>query len=335
MKLSILDQSPVFADMEAEEALLASLKLAQLGERYGYTRFWLTEHHDIEGLASTAPEVLLAYIGAKTTQIRLGSGAILLPHYKPFKVAEVFHTLATLFPGRIDLGIGRAPGGSAEVTMALNDNFMQKVYEMPERLNEVLHLLNRDFPEEHPFSKITALPLPKISPVPWLLGTSEKSAKLAADKGMAYAFGQFMSDEDGERIINTYLNAFQPRGSLKKATSLLTVNVICSETREEAEDLVLRYGLWQILRERGSKGPFPTHEELDRYIFNEKEEAMLDEIRKKTIYGNPEEVMKALTELANRIPVTEIMIHTLSSSLEERLNSYKLIGQELLALSEG
>ncbi|WEG14632.1 LLM class flavin-dependent oxidoreductase [Pullulanibacillus sp. KACC 23026] len=329
MKLSILDQSPVYTGMSAEEALQASLNLAQLGEKYGYTRFWLTEHHDIDGLASTAPEVLLAFIGAQTSRIRLGSGAVLLPHYKPYKVAEVFHTLATLFPGRIDLGIGRAPGGSAEVTMALNDNFMQKVYEMPDRLEEVLHLIHNDFPEEHPYSKINALPLPNIPPEPWLLGTSKKSARLAARNGMAYAFGQFMSDEDGDNILQTYLNEFLPKGNMEKPMALITVNVVCSESAEEAKDIVLRQGLWQILRTYRSKPSFPTHNEYTNYRFNEKERSIVDSILNKTIYGTPEEVINVLTKLANQTSVSEVMISTYASSLEERIKSYQLIGQAL------
>ena len=123
MKLSILDQAPISSGQTAQDALNASLKLAQAGEKLGYTRYWIAEHHDLPGLACPAPEVMLSYIGANTSSIRIGSGAVLLPHYKPFKVAEVYHMLATLFPGRIDVGIGRAPGGSAEATNALSDNF--------------------------------------------------------------------------------------------------------------------------------------------------------------------------------------------------------------------
>ncbi len=332
MKLSILDQSPIHAGMEAEDALQASLKLAQLGERYGFTRYWLTEHHDINGLASTAPEVLLAFIGSQTSHIRMGSGAVLLPHYKPIKVAEVFHTLATLFPGRIDLGIGRAPGGSAEVTMALNDNFMQNVYKMPDRLNELLHFLYNDFPDDHPFTKIHASPLPKIPPEPWLLGTSEKSARLAAEKGMAYAFGQFMSDDDGKKNLQTYVNAFQARGKSEQPIALITVNAFCAATTEEARDQVLRYGLWQVHRGRDVKAPFPTHEDWVKTTLNETEQAMIDQTLNRTIYGDPETVIKTLVELSNRIPVSEIMIHTVAFSPQERMTSYRLIGQEFLQL---
>lgn len=132
MRLSMLDQSPISSKQTANEALHESVALAQAGEKMGYHRFWMTEHHDLVGLASSAPEVMLGYIGAKTTTIRLGTGAVLLPHYKPYKVAEVHHQLATLLPNRIDLGIGRAPGGSAEATNALNDNFLQSVYKVPD-----------------------------------------------------------------------------------------------------------------------------------------------------------------------------------------------------------
>lgn len=201
MRISILDQSPISSNQSAQNALYESMKLAQAGEKFGYTRYWIAEHHDLPGLACPAPEVMLSFIGAHTSKIRIGSGATLLPHYKPYKVAETFNLLATLFPSRIDIGIGRAPGGSAEATNALSDNFLQKVYQMPNLLADLLHFLDRDFPKDHEFSKVTAAPVPPVTPETWLLGTSQKSAVLAAKNGLAYAFGQFMSEENGAKII--------------------------------------------------------------------------------------------------------------------------------------
>lgn len=184
MKLSILDQSPISSNQTAKEALDESLKLAQAGEALGYTRYWVTEHHDLPGLASSVPEVILSYIGANTKTIRIGSGAVLLPHYKPFKVAEIYNTLATLFPNRIDVGIGRASGGSAEVTNALSDNFLQNVYKMPSLVKDLLHFLDDDFPAEQEYSKISATPIPEVSPLPWLLGTSKKVLYLLRKMGL-------------------------------------------------------------------------------------------------------------------------------------------------------
>src|SRR3954447_10635934 len=239
MKLSILDQSPISSNQTAKEALNESMKLAQAGENLGYTRYWIAEHHDLPGLACSAPEVMLSYIGANTSTIRIGSGAVLLPHYKPYKVAEVYNMLATLFPGRIDIGIGRAPGGSAEASNALSDNFLQQVWNMPKSVEELLHFLENDFPADHEFKNLSASPVPPVSPVPWLLGTSKKSARLAAENGMSYAFGQFMSENDGPEIVQQYLNTFQPKKQGQKPEVIVTVNVICAETDEKAEEIAL------------------------------------------------------------------------------------------------
>src|SRR5690606_3615768 len=172
-------------------------------EQFGYTRYWIAEHHDLPGLACSAPEVMLGFIGAHTSKIRIGAGAVLLPHYKPYKVAEIYNMLATLFPNRVDIGIGRSPGGSAEATNALSDNFLQKVFKMPELVKELLQFFHQDFPSDHEFSKVNASPVPEVMPKPWMLGTSEKSALLAAKFGLSYVFGQFMSDQDGAAIVQT------------------------------------------------------------------------------------------------------------------------------------
>src|SRR3954454_8929241 len=165
MRLSILDQSPISSNQTAQEALTESVKLAQAGEGLGYTRYWIAEHHDLPGLACSAPEVMLSYIGANTSTIRIGSGAVLLPHYKPYKVAEVYNMLATLFPGRIDVGIGRAPGGSAEASNALSDNFLQQVWNMPNSVKDLLYFLDNKIPTEHQHAKVSASPVPKVAPI--------------------------------------------------------------------------------------------------------------------------------------------------------------------------
>ena len=250
MKLSILDQSPISSNQTAKEALTESMKLAQAGEKLGYYRYWIAEHHDLPGLACSAPEVMLSYIGAHTNRIRIGSGAVLLPYYKPYKVAEVFNTLATLFPNRIDIGIGRAPGGSAEASNALSDNFLQQVWKMPDLVKELLQFLDDDFP------KVLASPLPQISPVPWILGTSKKSALFAAENGLAYVFGKFMSDNDGVSIIQEYRDSFTPRKQGDLPSVILTVSVICAETNERAEEIALSSLTLVSVKRKGRKKPW-------------------------------------------------------------------------------
>lgn len=330
MKLSILDQAPVLSGKSAQEALKESMKLAQLGEKLGYTRYWIAEHHDFPGLASSAPEVMLGYIGANTEKIKIGAGAILLPHYKPYKVAETFNMLATLFPDRIDLGIGRAPGGSAEASIALSGNFLENVRNMPNSIKDLLHFLYNNYPTDQMFSKITAHPFPDTPPVPWILGTSEKSAIQAASYGTAYAFGHFMSDKDGIEIVNTYRNAFRQSSGLQKPQAIITVSVICAETSELAEELALSWFLSNIQTDKGEKNNgIPTLEEARNYSFTSDEKERIQEMRKKMMIGNPKEVKQQLAELQSAYSVDEIMIVTITNSYERRIKSYELIAKEV------
>ncbi|MGX9135094.1 LLM class flavin-dependent oxidoreductase [Rummeliibacillus sp. JY-2-4R] len=331
MKLSILDQSPISSNQTAKEALNESLKLVQACENLGYSRYWIAEHHDLPGLACSAPEVMLSYIGANTNKIRIGSGAVLLPYYKPFKVAEVYNMLATLFPNRIDIGIGRAPGGAAEASNALSDNYLQHVYEMPNLVNDLLHFLDDEFPENHEYSKVKASPLPEVSPEPWILGTSKKSALLAAENGLAYAFGKFMSDNDGAAIIQQYMDSFIPRkqGDLPKV--ILTVSAICAETSKRAEEVALSSLIWSLQKEKGEghKG-VPSIQEAKQYVLNEKEKKTLYSLKRNMIIGNPNQVSQKLKELQTLYKVDEMMILTITHSPKDRILSYQLLAEEML-----
>ncbi|MDR0136763.1 LLM class flavin-dependent oxidoreductase [Metabacillus idriensis] len=329
MKLSILDQVPIAQSASPQAALQESLKLAQLAENTGYTRYWIAEHHDMPGLACPAPEVMLSYIGAGTRKIRIGAGAILLPHYKPYKVAETFNLLGTLFPGRIDLGIGRAPGGSAEATMALSDNFLENVRTMPQKLKELLRFLHNDFPDENMFSKIKASPIPAESPEVWLLGTSEKSGKLAAQTGIAYAFGQFMSDKDGAEILKGYRDSFQPKYELKQSKSILTVNAVCAETAEKAKEMASSAHLWRMQQLQGINSGVPTIDEAKAYMYSPEEQKMIEAAEAKMVIGDPSEVKKQLLDMERKYGADELMIVTITHSYEDRLKSYKLIADEM------
>jgi luciferase family oxidoreductase group 1 len=332
MRLSILDQAPISSNQSAQVALNESVKLAQAGESLGYTRYWIAEHHDLPGLACSAPEVMLAYIGTKTNSIRIGAGAVLLPHYKPYKVAEVYNLLATLFPDRIDIGIGRAPGGSAEATNALSDNFLQQVWNMPNAVKDLLHFLYRDFAKDHEFSKVSASPIPQISPVPWLLGTSKKSALLAAENGLPYTFGLFMSENDGAAIIQQYLDYFQPRKPGQLPEVLVTVSVICAETNEKAEEIALSSLIWSLQRAKGEGETVPSIEEAKRYNPNQKEIKMLEKMKQKMIIGNPQKVKQKLIELQTTYQADEIMIVTITHAPEDKIQSYQLIATEAIPL---
>ncbi|WP_026671899.1 LLM class flavin-dependent oxidoreductase [Alkalihalobacterium bogoriense] len=309
MKLSILDQCPIFDRQTAKDALYEACKLAQQAEQLGYARYWVAEHHDLRGLACPAPEVLLAFIGAHTSKIRIGAGAILLPHYKPYKVAELFNMLATLFPNRIDLGIGRAPGGSAEATNALSDRFLQQVWDMPKLITELLLFLDNEAFAEHDYSSLSASPVPDISPVPWLLGTSKKSAILAAEKGLAYNFGLFMSDKDVQECIELYKNRFRPRKEGEKQQLLLTVSVICAHTKAEAEAIATRS------LQFASQNVNTSQKELEAK-------------KEKMVIGDPVFVKEKLQKLVEQYQADEVMIVTNTDNPLDRLQSFQLLANE-------
>lgn len=332
MKLSVIDQSPIAGNKTAKEALIDSVKLAQQAERFGYTRYWIAEHHDLSGLACSAPEVMLALIGVQTNTLRIGSGAILLPHYKPYKVAEVFNMLATLFPDRIDLGIGRAPGGSAEATEALSGHFLQNVWKLPELVDDLLAFLNDDFQSENDHSKLSASPVPEIKAVPWLLGTSEKSAELAAEKGMGYNFGHFMSDKDGKPIVKKYLNQFKPGKAGTKPEVIVTVSVFCAETTEQAEQMALCSLIWAIQKEKGEgKNGIPSIQQALEFPLTLKEKEAVEKMKEKIFIGNPTEVKEQILGFQKEYQADEIMINTNTFSIEDRIQSYHLIAKELLS----
>lgn len=330
VKLSILDQAPISSHQTAKQALEESMKLAQAGEALGYTRYWIAEHHDLPGLACSAPEVMISYIGAHTKRIRIGSGAVLLPHYRPFKVAEVYNMLATLFPKRIDVGIGRAPGGSAEATNALSEQFLPQVFKMPDLVTDLLHFLYDDFPENHEFSNVTAAPFPEVPPLPWMLGTSKKSALLAAENGLPYAFGQFMSEQDGAAIIQQYLDAFQPKKPAQVPQVIVTVSGICADTTEKAEEIALSNLIWALQRAKGEGKYVPSIEEARNYKLTETEIERLAKMKQNMIIGNPDEVKEKLLQVQEKFQADEIMIVTITHSPKDRLESYRLIAAEIL-----
>jgi luciferase family oxidoreductase group 1 len=331
MRISILDQATIASNETAREALNNSVKLAQAGEALGYTRYWIAEHHDLPGLACSAPEVMLGYIGAHTKTIRIGSGAVLLPHYRPYKVAEVYNMLATLFPSRIDIGIGRAPGGSAEATNALSENFLQQVWKMPDLVKDLLNFLEDDYQTGNDHANLSASPLPEVPPEPWLLGTGSKSAALAAENGISFAFGQFMSDKGGPDITKQYRNCFQPRKSGNSSEVILTVSAFCAETLEKAEEIALSALIWSLKRGKGDgQAGIPPIEEAKKYKLTQDEKEELAKMKGRMIIGDPVMVKEKLLLLKADYQADELMMVTITPSLDDKIQSYKLIAEALL-----
>ncbi|WP_456273662.1 LLM class flavin-dependent oxidoreductase [Bacillus sp. AK031] len=331
LKLSVLDQSPIAEGMSPEAALKNTVKLAQYAEQLGFTRFWVSEHHDTTSLAGSSPEVLIAHLAAKTGKIRVGSGGVMLPHYSPYKVAENFRVLEGLNPGRIDLGIGRAPGGMPIASMALNNGQHRDVNQYPEQIDDLLAYLTDDLPDTHPYQGLKASPLISTSPELWMLGSSPSSAMLAAEKGLPYTFAQFINGEGGPNYTSHYRNNFKPSEVLGQPKNMVAVFVICAETDEEAESVASSIDLSILMVEQGMKSNgTPSPERAAQYQYSPFERARIQENRKRMVIGNPQKVKKRLQELSQQYETDEIMLVTITYDFEAKLKSFKLVADELL-----
>ncbi|MCF8565648.1 LLM class flavin-dependent oxidoreductase [Alicyclobacillus tolerans] len=330
MKLSILDQSPVVPSGSAAEAIAQTLRLAQAAENLGYTRYWVSEHHNTPGLAGSTPEVLISYLASHTKTMRVGSGGVLLPHYSPLKVAENFRMLETLFPGRIDLGIGRAPGGDFLTTLALNEGRRTNLREFPEKVKTLKGFLYNSLPEEHPYAAVRANPVGDSAPEVWLLGSSDASALYAAELGTAFSFAQFINGDGGPDMVRIYKQRFQPSAHLAAPNAMASVFVLCAGTEEEAEDLASLMDLRLLWLEQGRAGVVPSREEAAGYPFTPYERFRVRENRKRMVVGDPDSVRKQLLRLAEQYGVDELMVVTITDRFESRLRSYELLAEACL-----
>lgn len=331
MKLSILDQVVIAEERSAQEAIQETQQLAIVADKLGYSRYWIAEHHDLPGLACPAPEVLLGLIGSKTSQMRIGAGAVLLPNYQPYRVAETYNLLATMFPGRIDIGLGRSPGGSAEASQALNSNMLQAIYSMPQKVEELLHFINRDFPTEHVFSSLQASPVPEVAPVPWILGTSVKSAQLAAKHGLPYAVGHFMNNESSKQAADTYLSEFKPSLTIDKPQLIVCVSVFCAPSIREAEAMALSSFIWSLQKDKGEHVPtLPTKSTASSYTLNETEMEKREAWQKRQMISTPQTIKTQLQDIATEFQADECMLLTNVHSFQDRLQSYRLIAEAIL-----
>jgi luciferase family oxidoreductase group 1 len=330
MRLSVLDQSPVSEGSSPAQALRNTIELARLADELGYERYWIAEHHGMETLASTAPEILLARIGAETKRIRLGSGAILLPHYSPFKVAETFRMLHALYEGRIDLGLGRAPGGTQAEARALRKGLDPRIDDFPERLLELLAFLRKEFPADHPFRNLRVSPDMPGGPEVWLLGSSTWSASAAAKLGLPYAFAHFIDPQYTREALDIYRAEFQPSSTLAEPKALVALGVICAPTDTEAERLAAssRAILRRFRTFPRSGGLIPTPSDalaelssgLDPLIFE------TGEWRRYAV-GSPQSVRDQLTAMTTALGLHEVMAVTIVHGHEERIVSYRLLAE--------
>ncbi|WP_100331901.1 LLM class flavin-dependent oxidoreductase [Bacillus xiapuensis] len=326
LQLSVLDQSPISEGMTAEAALKQTVELARHAEQLGYERFWVSEHHDSPSLAGSSPEVLISFLAAKTTTIRVGSGGVMLPHYSPYKVAENFRVLEGLAPGRIDIGLGRAPGGMPAATMALQGGSRYRpVDRYPEQIDELLGYLTDDI-ARNPYGGLKATPLVQQVPEMWLLGSSPSSAMLAASKGLPYTFAQFINGEGGPQYMEEYRRNFRPSAYLKQPKSMVAVFVVCAENDEEAERMASSLDLSLVMLEQGmpSSGT-PSPEKAAAYPYSPFEQQRVWENRKRMIVGTPEKVRDELHRLSELYQTEQIMAISIIYDFKQKLRSFELL----------
>jgi luciferase family oxidoreductase group 1 len=281
LKLSVLDQSVISKGDSAGTALQKTVKLAQVSEELGYTRFWVAEHHNTNGIAGSSPEVLISHVASNTRKIRVGSGGVLLPQYSPYKIAENFKVLEALFPNRIDAGIGRSPGGSPSTRTALTDGLRKSMNEFPRQVQDLQGFLLNQLPKEHPFHNVKAYPAIESLPEMWMLGITHRGARMAAEYGTAFTYGHFITPDNGERAMDYYYAHFQPSPFLQEPKTNVCVFVVCAETQEEAEELAISQDVWLLAVEKGMDTRISSVEEAKRIALTEDERMKIQKNRRR------------------------------------------------------
>ncbi len=330
VKLSIIDQSPVPEGFTPADALRNTIDLARAADRLGYERYWIAEHHAIAALASPAPEVLIARVAAETEHIRIGSGGVMLPHYSPFKVAEVFSLLQALYPGRIDLGVGRAPGGTPLDTLALRRERTRAPMpdDFGQQLVELTTWLEGGFPSDHPFSKIRISPEPAAAPPVWLLGSSPWSGAAAAQLGLPYAFAHFIDQRSTRGAIEHYRANFAPARPGAHPYTILALGAVCAASDAAAERLLMSARLFRRRIRQGDLRAIPTPEEAEAELGPAPEPRGFDSGEWPRYFaGAPGRVRAGILEMAETLRVDEVMVVTIVHDHRARVRSYELLAE--------
>lgn len=328
MKLSVLDQSTASLGKTQDIAIRETLELARHCESLGYHRFWLSEHHNSGSIVGTAPEILMAAIAATTSRIRIGSAGIMLPHYSALKVAEQFRVLEAIAPGRIDLGVGRAPGSDQMTAYALNPYPQNVLDQFPRQVQELQHWVSgKPLPEGHPFGNITAQPTGPTAPEIWILGSSEYGAQLAAYFGLPYAFAYFFSEGTGvEQALELYRKNYRPSEKYPKPIATICVWALAADTEEEARHQLKTRERAIVDRRQGIRLPLMPPEQAER-PYSAAELATAEKLRRKAIVGTSDEVTVRLKDLASKLELDELVIVTWTYDPAPRHRSYELLAQ--------
>ena len=330
MKLSILDQSPISVGKTAHEAIQATLDLAEAADDWGYTRYWLAEHHSSGTLADASPEILLAAMSSRTKNIRIGSGGVMLSHYSPFKVAEVFRMLEALAPGRIDMGIGRAPGSDQIASFALQAGLnAQPIEKYPQQVYDLMRYLSESFPDDHPFGKLRAMPAAPSWAAPWLLSSSMGSASIAARLGMPLSFAHFIAQDGGPECVKWYRDNFEPSEWFDKPRVNIGISAITADSAERAHDLATCRHVMRLMRNKGQemKG-IPSVEDINAMNFTDDDKKFIEQQRAKSIEGDPATVKAKIDSLAAQYETDEVIVLTITHDYAERQRSYELLAKE-------
>ncbi len=326
--LSVLDLSPVTTAISGAQALRNSLDLARHADRLGYTRYWVAEHHNLPNIASSAPDIMIGQIAAVTTKLRVGSGGVMLPNHAPLQVAERYKVLEGLFPGRIDLGLGRAPGTDPVTSYALRrrqddpaaDDFL-------DRFQELIAFEQHLFPENHPFRRVTPMPSDVALPPLFLLGSSAYSAQLAAHVGAGFSFAHHFSDFDPVMPMTTYRTQFQPSSARDKPLAILAVHVVCADSDAEADRLASSIDLNFARRRQGQMLPIPSPDEAAAHSYTPTDRAWIAQNRARLVVGSKDKVLAHLQPLIKATQADELMITSMIYDHEARKHCYALLAE--------
>jgi luciferase family oxidoreductase group 1 len=322
--LSVLDQTPVIDGHSVADAIAATIELAQLADDLGYTRYWCAEHHGLRGVSNPCPEVMLARLGSVTQRIRLGSGGVMLPYYSPFKVAEQFMMLEALFPNRIDLGVGRAPGGDMRTAQAVAAGDYNRGDIFPQQVADLVGLMKGTLPADHIAQGVLLQPQVETRPQLWVLGSSEFGGLLAAQLGIRFAFAHFINAHFGHQVAHAYRERFKA-GNEAQPYLAAAVFVICADTEQEAADLEKAVDLRRVQMAYGLNAPIPNIEQGLAQEYGERELLVIDREKPRSIIGTPEQVTERMLALQEQFQADELVVLTVAGSYRARLRSYELL----------
>ena len=328
LRLSVLDQSPVRRGSTVAQALQETVQLARLADSLGYTRYWVSEHHNTSRLAGSTPAVLVAHLAGETQHIRLGSGGVMMPNHSALQVAENFRMLEVLFPGRIDLGMGRAPGTDRLTAALLNPSNTFSEEDFMQQLGDLQHYFDDTAQFEGAGQKVIAIPQATSVPAQWLLSSSGQSGLFAAHFGMGFSFAHFINPNDGPQAVQAYRQRFKPSGHLAEPQANFAITVLCADTDEKVKQLqaVMDY-LWLSFERGRSEQGNATYDEIKNYQYSPAEWARVLANRPRAVSGTPEQVKAKLTQLAADYDVDEIIAVTITQDFADRLRSYELLAE--------